>query len=488
MQLSFYNTLSKSIQPFTPADGSNTVRVYSCGPTVYDVAHIGNMRAFLAADAIQRTVRSVGGYDVRWVMNITDIDDKTIDGSREGSTRWIDAMGARTGNVMSDLRLFTTYWADQFLADIQTLGIKIDHFEQLPRATDYIDSMMDLIVKIVESGYGYVSEGSVYFNVAKYGADHEYGRLFQIDRANFREGVRIDADEYDRESVSDFVLWKGRKGNEPYWDLVVGGETLPGRPGWHIECSAMSYDLLAPFPFDIHTGGVDLRFPHHEDELAQSCAGYHVGDQANFWVHNEFLEVEGKKMSKSLGNFYTLRDLLDKGYDPLDIRYSMMSSHYRSVYNFTMDGIKSARAARLKVQDYIWDLVEITGGFEADVDDEPRELVKVFEALADDVHTPRALAELFTFINANPAEGVEPERASALLNEFGRLNGVFGVWTASPRPELDIPDEVLDIADERWEARLAKNWAEADRLRDELARLGWVMKDGKDGYDLEPIA
>lgn len=488
MQLSFYNTLTKSVQPFAPADGSNTVRIYSCGPTVYNIAHIGNMRAFLAADVIQRTVRAVGGYDVKWVMNITDIDDKTIRDSAVGSDVWLAAMGERTGDALGDLRRFTDYWSEQFLADIATLGIKSDHFLALPRATDYIVSMQQLIVRIVDAGFGYISEGSVYFNVAKYGADHEYGRLFHIDRENFREGVRIDADEYDRESVSDFVLWKGRKDQEPFWDFEIGGEQLPGRPGWHIECSAMSYELLAPFPFDIHTGGVDLRFPHHEDEIAQSCAGYHVGDQALVWMHNEFLEVDGKKMSKSLGNFYTLRDVLAKGIDPLDLRYAMMATHYRSVYNFTFDGIKSAAAARMKVQDYIWDLVDITGGFEADIDDEPRELSKVFEALADDIHTPRALAELFTFINANPASELEPERASGLLNEFGRLNGVFGVWTASERPELDIPDEVLDIADERWEARLAKNWAEADRLRDELAKLGWVMKDGKDGYDLEPTS
>ena len=487
MQLHLYNTLSRSVEPFVTADGSETVRMYSCGPTVYNVAHIGNMRAFLVADLVQRVVRAVGGLDVRWVMNITDIDDKTIRDSAPGADTWKSEMGERSGTPNDDLRTFTSYWATEFLNDIEQLGIDREHFEALPRATDHIDGMQQLIRDIHAAGYAYVSEGSVYFNVGAYDKKHDYGRLFTIDRENFREGVRIDADEYDRESVSDFVLWKARKDDEPYWDLEVDGQTLPGRPGWHLECSAMSRELLGPLPFDVHTGGVDLRFPHHEDELAQCCAGYQVDEQARFWVHNEFLEVDGKKMSKSLGNFYTLRDLLGKGLDPLDIRFAMLSTHYRTVYNFTFDTVKAAATARQKVQDYIWDLVERTGGFESFTDEGPRELEGVFAELAHDLHTPKALAQLHTYINDHDVADMSETEAAKVLFEFGLLNQVFNVWTAAPRPTLEIPDDVVELAEARWSARASKDWAEADRLRDELKQLGWSMQDGKDTYTLEPV-
>lgn len=485
--ISLYNTLSRSVETVTPVDGSQTIRMYSCGPTVYNVAHIGNMRAFVAADVLQRVLRTVGGYEVRWVMNITDIDDKTIRDSSETSDCWLPAMGSRAGDAHGDLRTFTAYWMQEFLHDIQTLGIRQDHLAALPRATDYIQPMQQLVVDIFNAGYAYVSQGSVYFNVGAYAQQHAYGRLYTIDREHFREGVRIDADEYDRESVSDFVLWKAQKDGEPAWDLHIDGQVLPGRPGWHLECSAMSHELLSPFPIDIHTGGVDLRFPHHEDELAQCCAGYHVPDQSHFWVHNEFLEVDGRKMSKSLGNYYTLRDLLDKGLDPLDIRFALLSAHYRTVLNFTFEGVRAAAAARRRVQEYIWDLVDRTDGYEVVDADAPNPLQEVFQELANDVHTPKALAALHTFINVHPVEEMDEHEAARVLYAFGLLNSVVAVWTAQPRPEIEIPDDVLDLADARWEARLAKNWAEADRLRDALVALGWHMKDGKDGYDILPL-
>lgn len=481
-----YNTLTKSVDPFEPLRDDG-VRMYSCGPTVYDVAHIGNMRAFLFPDVLQRTLRVIGGYPVRWVMNITDIDDKTIRDSAVGSPRWRSEMGEQTTDPLENLRRFTTFFAAEFLADLRTFGIDVERVAN-PLATDYIAQMQDLIRDILVAGYGYISDGSVYFNVAAYSATHAYGRLFAIDTQNFREGVRIDADEYDRESVSDFVLWKGRKEGEPAWDFAIDGHQLPGRPGWHIECSAMSHDLLG-LPFDIHTGGVDLRFPHHEDELAQCTAGYHVHDQAAFWMHNEFLEVEGKKMSKSLGNFYTMRDLVNRGIHPLDVRFAMLQAHYRAVFNFTFDGVAAARTARAKVQDYVYDVIAVAGDHHAAAEDGAgqRLMDSVGQALADDIHTPRALAALFVFISDHAPRTLTPHDAASIVDALRRLNDVFVIVAIEQRPEQIIPDDIRALADERWAARTAKNWAESDRLRDVLTSRGWTMKDGKDTYTLEPV-
>lgn len=481
-----YNTLTKSVDPFVPLreDG---VRIYSCGPTVYDVAHIGNMRAFLFPDVLQRMLRVVGGYPVHWVMNITDIDDKTIRDSAVGSSRWRLEMGEQTSDPRENLRRFTSYFTQEFLRDLQAFGIDVDRVVN-PCATDYIAQMQQLTRDILAAGYAYVSDGSVYFNVAAYSAKNSYGRLFTIDTQNFREGVRIDADEYDRESVSDFVLWKGKKDGEPAWDFEIDGVNFPGRPGWHIECSAMSKEILG-LPFDIHTGGVDLRFPHHEDELAQCTAGYHVHDQATFWMHNEFLEVEGKKMSKSLGNFFTLRDLINRGIQPLDVRFAMLQAHYRAVFNFTFDGVAAARVARTKVQDYVFDVIDAAGDVNASASDGIGRLLldAVGQALADDVHTPRALAALFVFISEHPARSLAASDAASVRDALRAINDVLAVVVLAPRPAQIVPDDIRALAEQRWAARTAKNWAESDRLRDELGARGWTMKDGKDGYTIESV-
>jgi cysteinyl-tRNA synthetase len=487
MQIYISNTLTRSVESFTPAR-EGVVRMYSCGPTPYNYAHIGNLRAFLFPDLLQRVLRVVGGYKVQWVMNVTDIDDKTIRDSAEGSAEWRTEMGEQSADPKQNLKRFTQFYTEEFVRDIEAVGIRKSGFYKMPFATDYFSQMQDLIRRIAANGFAYERGGSVYFNVGAWRKVDKYGKLFNIDFENFQEGVRIDADEYERESVSDFVLWKGHKEGEPAWDFEFEGKNVVGRPGWHIECSAMAHEILE-LPFDIHTGGVDLCFPHHEDEIAQSKAGYGV-EPVNYWCHNEFLEVEGEKMSKSKGNFFTLRDLLQKGIDTLDVRWLMLSVHYASRLNFTFAGLESGRKARLRVQEYIYDLWERAQGAIAPVaaHESAQSLrTSVFQELANDLQTPKALAELFTYLNRNPASGVDAAQASSLLGFLQELNDIFDVWHFSARPAqmLDVPPEVQHLAEERWKAKRSKNFAESDRLRGEIAALGFVVKDTKDGFALE---
>lgn len=484
MQIKLYNSLNKSVDEFKPIHG-NEVRMYSCGPTVYNYAHIGNMRAFLFADLLQRTLRVVGEHDVKWVMNITNIDDKTIRDSQKGSDAWLSDMGEQTNNPIENLLMLTKFYENSFVDDINKLGIDSSHFFSMPKATEYIPQMQELIRAIVEKGIGYVSEGSVYFDVNEWRKRDIYGKLFKIDFDNFRAGVRIDSDQYEREQASDFVLWKAKKDGEPYWDFDINGENCPGRPGWHIECSAMEYELLG-LPFDIHTGGVDLKFPHHEDEIAQSKAGYGI-EPTVFWCHNEFLEVEGEKMSKSLGNFFTLRDLMEKGVDPIDIRFAMFSAHYASKFNFTFDGISAARKARFRIQEYIYELLNRN----ISAQDIKSELIEklcdsVFAELANDLHTPKALAALFSFMNNNNAKNLDEKDVIPMLNFLKQMNDIFAAWSFEPKEEIieEIPEEVNALAEARWNAKQSKNWAEADVLRQKISDLGYTVKDKKDGYDL----
>lgn len=483
MEFKLYNSLTRKTSEFKPLT-ENEVRMYSCGPTVYNYAHIGNMRAFLFADLLQRVLRNVACWNVKWVMNITNIDDKTIRDSALGSKEWKPEMGQQTDSPIDNLLKFTKYYENEFIKDIETLGIDAKHFYKMPKATEYINEMQELITKIFDNGLAYVSEGSVYFNVSEWRKRDTYGRLKKIDFDNFRAGVRIDADQYEREQVSDFVLWKAQKEGEPFWNYELNGENLPGRPGWHIECSAMEYVLLG-LPFDIHTGGIDLQFPHHEDEIAQSKAGYGI-DPTVFWCHNEFLEVEGEKMSKSKGNFFTVRDLVNKGIDPLDIRYSMFAAHYSSTYNFTLDGIKASRKARLRIQEYIYALMsDKTGSKLADVSEFKD---KVFGFLAEDLHTPKALAEVFSFVNKNNAEQFDAVTKAELLNFFKQLNSVFMVWNFDPesnKEQSDIPEEILKMAEDRLNAKKSKNYALADELRGKIQIAGYLVKDTKDGFAIE---
>ncbi|MGE5481052.1 MAG: cysteine--tRNA ligase [Chloroflexota bacterium] len=475
MQITLFNSLTNKVEEFTPIN-PGAVRIYSCGPTVYNHAHIGNMRAFIFADLLSRALERVGGWRVERVMNITDIDDKTIRDSV--SARPADAAPA-TGEPLADLKSFTAYYTDKFLEDISALGIDVDAFLAMPRATDFVPQMQELISNIFAKGFAYVAEGSVYFNVEKWRHADLYGKLKKIDFDGFIAGARIDADTYEREQANDFALWKARRPGEPYWDFELGGESLPGRPGWHIECSAMSRELLG-LPFDIHTGGVDLKFPHHEDEIAQSKAGYGT-EPARFWCHNEFLEVEGEKMSKSAGNFFTLRELVEKGIDPINIRFSMLSAHYGSKFNFTFEGIKAAEKARMKVQEYIYKLFEESSG---ETTPEEDLLENCFGELAKDLHTPKALGAIFSFINKYPSEKLTAAAKEKLRAQFEEINGVFAAWALEPKPENGFPEEIIELAERRLAAKKAKNWAEADALRNAITEKGYSIKDTKEGYEL----
>ena len=479
MEIKFYNSLSKKIETYKPISETE-VKMYSCGPTVYSYAHIGNMRSFLFADFLQRVLRVVGGYNVKWVMNITDIDDKTIRDSKPDSSNWLNEMGEPSEDALVNLQRFTGYFIDEFKKDIGKVGIKNEDLIAFPKATEHIDEMIELIRLIYDNGYAYISDNNVYFNVGKWREVRQYGRLKNIDFDNFKKGVRIDADEYERDEVSDFVLWKNRKDGEPFWDFELDGQLLSGRPGWHLECSAMEKKYLG-LPFDIHTGGVDLQFPHHEDEIAQSHAGYGV-DPTNFWSHCEFLEVEGRKMSKSFGNYFTLRDLEEKGFDTLDIRFAIQSQHYRTKYNFTLDGINSAGKARKKIQNFIYDLLEEKSGND-DFDVEALKF-KIYSELADDLHSPKALAELFSFVNNAKNSNFNSKTKNDLIGLFKDLNEIFAIWEFEVRT-LEVPESVKSLAEQRFEAKKNKDWGKADELRKEILELGYVIKDSKDSYEIE---
>lgn len=483
-QIYLFNSLTKKVEKFTPLE-NNIVRIYSCGPTVYNYAHIGNMRSFLFANLLQRVLKIVGGFKVQWVMNITNIDDKTIRDSAIGSPAWLPEMGKQTTDPMKNLIKFTEFYRKAFLEDIQKLGINLKDFYKMPKATDFIPQMQELVKRIVEKGFGYIINGSVYFDVSKWRNYDIYGKLYHIDFEKFKEGSRIDADSYEKEEFSDFALWKARKEGEPFWEFTLNGIKCDGRPGWHLECSVMEREILG-LPFDIHTGGVDLKFPHHEDEIAQSKAGYGVEPTA-FWCHNEFLLVDGKKMSKSLGNFFTLRDLLQKGIDPIDIRFLMLSAHYSTQLNFTFESLNSARKARLRIQNYIYDLFDNTSTRGKEINS--MELKDIFyKELANDLQTPKALASIFEFINENPAKETNSTSAKELLTFFEEVNKIFNSWEIKPRTKIEfkIPDEVKELAEQRFKARKLKNFELADKLREEIKIKGYIVIDTKEGYIIEP--
>ncbi len=459
MELKFYNTLSRNLDTFQ-SQIPGSVRMYTCGPTVYNFAHIGNFRAYTFEDILRRTLEYFG-YTVTQVMNLTDVDDKTIRDSRAAGL---------------PLQEFTRKYKDAFFSDIKTLNI--ESAEVYPAATDHINEMIVLIEKLMEKGFAYkASDGCVYFSISKF---EKYGQLARIDRDNQRDGVRISNDEYAKDAVGDFALWKA-------WDEVDGDVAWDspwgkGRPGWHIECSAMSMKYLGD-SFDIHTGGVDNMFPHHEDEIAQSEAV--TGKKwVNYWLHCEHLMVDNTKMSKSLGNFFTLRDLLDKGWSGREIRWVLIGAHYRKKLNFTFEALKLARETLTRFDEFFKRMRSIKSEGNGHSAAEPvRDAKLAFaSALADDLNISPALAALFDFMrkinrlaDENKLDATGAEAVLCAFRDFDRVIGCFDVDNV--KEENAIPAEVTALAEARAAARKEKNWAESDRLRDEIAKLGYAIKD-----------
>ena len=467
MELKFYNSLTRQTEPFHSLK-PDTVGMYTCGPTVYNFAHIGNFRAYIFEDFLRRTLE-FAGYKVKQVMNLTDVDDKTIRGSQAAGV---------------PLQDYTKPYIEAFFADLKALNI--EPAEVYPAATQHIPEMKHLIEALFEKGIAYKSDdGSVYFSVERFPA---YGRLAHLDRSALRSGVRISNDEYEKESFGDFALWKGwdEKDGGVVWDAPWGR----GRPGWHLECSAMSMKYLGE-SFDLHTGGIDNLFPHHENEIAQAEAV--TGKPfVHTWMHCAHLQVNGQKMSKSLGNFFTLRDLLDKGYTGREIRYVLLSGHYRQPLNFTFDALTAARSALARI-DGCTDALRARAK-ETGADDGvrvPSTLEAFGAALADDLNASEAFAALYAFVrsaNAALTAGLSPAGAREALEVFAKMDRVLGFIDFGRSAEAEIPAEVQALADARAKARAEKNWAESDRLRDELARMGWQVRDSREGQTLRPVA
>ncbi len=452
----FYNTLTRQKEEFTPLS-SGEVRMYTCGPTVYDFAHIGNFRAYVWEDLLRRTLKA-RGFRVTHVMNITDVDDKTIRGA------------SAAGVSLDD---FTQRYIDAFFEDLDALGV--ERAEIYPRATRHIQEMVALIRTLRDKGHAYESKGSFYFRLDTFPA---YGRLAGLDREGMIANFRVDSDEYEKDDVRDFVLWKAHKEGEPCWETELG----VGRPGWHIECSAMSMKYLGE-SFDLHTGGSDNIFPHHENEIAQSEAA--TGHPfVRVWMHCAHLVVNGEKMSKSKGNFYTLRDLLGLGYDARAIRYLLVSQHYRKPINFTLEGISWAGTNLHRLGDCVRRLgtAAAPGRNEALAETTLVLRERFHESLDDDLNSAAAMGfvfELVREINAAADRGELPEEnARELRDFFGEVSAIFGLELL-PSDRLDA--EVEALVQRREELRKTRRFAEADAIRDELLGRGILLEDTPSG-------
>ena len=446
--------------------------MYCCGPTVYDFGHIGNFRTFVFSDLVRRHLE-FRGYAVTSVMNITDVEDKIIQRVRAAGTT---------------LRAFVSPYENAFLEDLRTLGCLLPH--HLPRATEHIPEMVQLIDALMKRGIAYQApDKSIYFSIEKYQrCGCRYGQLVNLNFDQMRVGDRVASDEYSKDALADFALWKARvpEDGEVFWPSPWG----EGRPGWHIECSAMSMKLLGP-SFDLHLGGEDLAFPHHEDEIAQSegAGAQKAGERfVKYWLHGAHLLVEGKKMSKSLGNFFTLRDLLAKGYGGREIRQLLISAHYRETFNFTFEGLDAARIAIARLDECLGKLRESAGG-QAPATPDAGLLHSFGEALDEDLNVSKAWGLIFDWVRelnrmfAN--DQVDPARAAVALATWERMDLVLGLGR---KGAVEAPPEVLALLKERQAARAGKDFKKSDEIRDRLKELGWGIEDTPKGARVKPLA
>jgi cysteinyl-tRNA synthetase len=467
--MNFYNSMSRNKEPVAPIEPGH-VRMYTCGPTVYNFAHIGNFRAYTFEDILRRAIQ-FNGCRVTQVMNLTDVDDKTI-------------RGAKAAGV--PLKVFTAPFIQAFFEDLK--AINIQPAERYPAATDHIPEMIAIVQRLFEKGLAYQSEdGSVYFSVSRL---PQYGRLAHLDREHLRVGARVADDEYEKEGYGDFAVWKAYEASDG--DVVWDSPWGRGRPGWHLECSAMAMKYLGD-TFDIHTGGIDNLFPHHENEIAQT-EGATGKTFVNLWMHCAHLRVNGEKMSKSLGNFFTLRELIAKGYTGREIRYVLINGHYRQALNFTFDALGAARSSLARIDECVDALEALAGSQKAVEAAAPfaKCLADFTEAVNDDLNIPEALAALFALVResnvALSQEAVKPQEAAAILSLFEKMDSVLGIVRFGRAPKEDtIPSEVQALVDARAAARAAKQWGESDRLRDELAAKGWEVRDGKEGQKVKKL-
>ncbi len=460
MALRFYNTLTQQVENFSPLHG-NEVRMYTCGPTVYNYAHIGNLRTFTFEDILRRWL-AARGYTLNHVMNITDVEDKIIRNALANHQTIYE---------------YTEKYTKAFLEDTATLRLQPP--EKLVKATDEIPDMVKAVETLAEKGFTYTSDGSVYYRIAKF---PDYGKLSHNDFSGIRSGARVDVDEYDKADARDFVLWKAKKEGEPSWNEPIGD----GRPGWHIECSVMAMKYLGD-TLDIHAGGVDLIFPHHENEIAQSEA---ISGKpfSRFWLHAEHLSVDMQKMSKSVGNIYTLRDIVEMGYSPESLRYLLASVPYRKKLNFSLDGLDGARSSIERLRNYKLRLetAKFPDGEDAAVATRTADAVTKFdEALDDDLNTAEALAAVFEYVrdtNTLMDSGqFMAGNAPAALQLLARFDSVFDVLRPTEK-EGGISDQQIDeLIAERTQAKKSKSFARADEIRKQLTDAGVILEDTKDG-------
>lgn len=458
MALRLTNTMTRKLEEFAPLEDMH-VRMYTCGPTVHDYAHIGNFRTYMFEDLLRRYLE-YKGYKVTQVMNLTDIDDKTIRKSRE---------------LGISLDEYTSKYKKAFFEDIDTL--RIERAEYYPEATTHVPEMVEMIKTLIKKGLAYEVDGNYYFSISRFPG---YGKLSHIDLEGLKPGARVASDEYEKESVSDFALWKAWDENDGdvYWETELG----KGRPGWHLECSVMSMKYLGE-TFDIHTGGVDNIFPHHENEIAQS-EGATGKTFAKLWMHSEHLIVDGRKMAKSLNNFFTLRQVLEKGYSALAVRYALISTHYRQQLNFSFERIEAAANALERYTDFYHNLVDYPGGESSgEADAFINKLLSGFEAaLDDDLNISAALAEVFDFIrDINRLKAENKLSAEERDRALGALKKIDAVLDFLPRADEGIDRGIEDLIQKRVEAKKRRDFAAADKIRDELLQKGIILEDTPTG-------